>query len=511
MRSKWYFLVVGLAMVLGPSLANSQFGQPGGAGGGGFPGGGMGGAGGGRGGGGRRGAGGGGGMGGFSMDPTQMWNAMANGKEVLTRDDVANNPIMVGMFDRMGVSQITRDQFVTSVQQRMSNRGGGNAGFGGGAPGGVAAIPGAMTPGAPGAGGFGAGGFGGGRGRGQQGGMMGAGGNNPWAGMGAGGNNPWAGMGGGNNPWAGMGGGGMMGGSIDPDVMAEIRFRRMDVDGDGLLNNDEIDDALRAEHDKWDTNQDGFIDLTEFKAYFRARIAEYQLAGGQGLPMGNIQDEKKVTVYRAGKLPPNLPAWFAQYDTDADGQVGLYEWKAAGQSVAQFEQMDKNGDGFLTVEEVMKAYGLVMPKPSDQFSPGAVAMGPGGFPGGNGRQRGGPGGGGGRGGNRGMGAGGGGFPGAGGGFPGGGGSPGAGGGGGGRNRGGMGGGGGGFPGGGGGFPGGGAGGGTAGPGGAGAFPGGGAGAVPGGGGNGGGGRGRNRGGQGGQGGGAPVNPAFPEE
>ena len=31
MRSKWYFLVVGLAMVLGPSLANSQFGQPGGA------------------------------------------------------------------------------------------------------------------------------------------------------------------------------------------------------------------------------------------------------------------------------------------------------------------------------------------------------------------------------------------------------------------------------------------------------------------------------------------------
>src|SRR5438067_698799 len=120
MRSKWFFLVVGLALVLGPSLGSSQQ-QPGGfpPGGGGFGGGGAGGFGGGR------GAGGFGGGGGFSMDPTQIWNSMGGtGKEVLTKADITN-PFMQGMFDRMvqtmGITtgQITRDQFVTSMQQRM--------------------------------------------------------------------------------------------------------------------------------------------------------------------------------------------------------------------------------------------------------------------------------------------------------------------------------------------------------------------------------------------------------
>jgi len=73
-----------------------------------------------------------------------------------------------------------------------------------------------------------------------------------------------------------------------------------------------------------------------------------------GTDQAQEEEKKKPLVYRAGNLPPQLPSWFAQYDTDKDGQVGLYEWKAAGQPIARFVEMDQNGDGFLTVEEVLR-------------------------------------------------------------------------------------------------------------------------------------------------------------
>jgi Ca2+-binding EF-hand superfamily protein len=146
-------------------------------------------------------------------------------------------------------------------------------------------------------------------------------------------------------------------------------FQRYDTNGDGLLNKDEMPEALRAEIDKWDTNKDGFIDLTEFKAYFQAdfqrRMAENggwnpNWPGGgmadPAMPSTPIEEEaiKKAPVYRAGNLPQGIPSWFAQYDTDGDGQIGLYEWKASGEPLEKFRQIDKNNDGFLTIDEVMR-------------------------------------------------------------------------------------------------------------------------------------------------------------
>ena len=65
------------------------------------------------------------------------------------------------------------------------------------------------------------------------------------------------------------------------------------------------------------------------------------------------EEERRPVVYRVGSLPKELPAWFTELDTDKDGQVGLYEWKAAGRPLADFQAMDRNGDGFLTVEEAL--------------------------------------------------------------------------------------------------------------------------------------------------------------
>jgi hypothetical protein len=66
-------------------------------------------------------------------------------------------------------------------------------------------------------------------------------------------------------------------------------------------------------------------------------------------------DQKKKTATPADLLPANIPAWFKEYDTDGDGQIGLYEWKAKGHSVADFRKADLNGDGFITFEELLRS------------------------------------------------------------------------------------------------------------------------------------------------------------
>lgn len=296
---RWTFAVlVGLLITL---PAGAQFDR-GGRGGFGGPGGG-GPGGGGPGGGGR-------GMG----DPNEMFNRMANGKEVLVRSEISNE-FMQRMFDRIagqvGVTNgvITRQQFTTYMQERMS--GGGRGGPPGGGTGGPGGPPG--------------------------GGMGGPGGSQ------------------GSSPWG------------NPDAMADMFFRRMDQNGDGLLNYDEMSESLRIEREKHDTNRDGFIDQTEFKAYIQARFQNRDGQGGSGGPMGNWpgmmpqtipqieEEEQKPVVYRAGKLPKDMPSWFTQLDADNDGQIGLYEWKSSGRSFDEFDKLDRNGDGFVVVDEVLRS------------------------------------------------------------------------------------------------------------------------------------------------------------
>jgi hypothetical protein len=259
----------------------------------------------------------GGGRGGFSRDPNERWMQYTGGKPVWRRSEITD-PMQLQSFDRvagrLGITtgEITREQYIASSMQRMQQFGGGF----GGPPGGVAPPGGSPAPGGAASGGPG---------------------------------------GGGPGP--------------NVDAMAETFFQRLDKNGDGLLNYDEMPEELKAERDKWDENKDGFIDLKEFKAYLQARVQQWQAqraqAGGDGLagfvaapaPVEE-EDAPKAVAYRAGKLPPNMPAWFTQLDTDHDGQIGLYEWKAGGRPIEEFERMDLNNDGFLTPHEVMRALGL---------------------------------------------------------------------------------------------------------------------------------------------------------
>jgi hypothetical protein len=234
-------------------------------------------------------------------DPNQMWERMVGaGKDVWLRSDAQNGPGGTFFFDRIAqdqnitTGQITKQQFMNYMEQ-MRARFGQGKGPGGGGPGQPVVVS-APTP--------------------DQ-----------------------------TAQW---------------DREAEADFRQRDQNGDGKLNEDEMPRPLRNALDKWDINKDGQIDLNEYKAYYRDRMTNRMNNNQRNnvtFTTDAVVDDaplKRPDVYRYGNMPANLPAWFAEIDTDQDGQIGLYEWKAKGWPTEQFRNLDRNDDGFLTVDEVLR-------------------------------------------------------------------------------------------------------------------------------------------------------------
>lgn len=156
-------------------------------------------------------------------------------------------------------------------------------------------------------------------------------------------------------------------------------FRRLDQNGDGLLSPSEMPEGLRTELSRWDSNKDHFIEMAEYWGFYQAQLQDLsdRVASGEielkikkgGQPLFQQQPQEQETrpvVFRAGNLPKNTPDWFIRLDTDNDAQLGLYEWKASGRSIEEFQKMDRNGDGFITIEELM--HYLSQQEKSDQES-----------------------------------------------------------------------------------------------------------------------------------------------
>ncbi len=72
---------------------------------------------------------------------------------------------------------------------------------------------------------------------------------------------------------------------------------------------------------------------------------------GSDAPTG-VPGPDRGRQFKTPPLPAGLPAWFAERDQDKDGQVGMFEWPK--DELDEFAKADRNGDGYITPEELVK-------------------------------------------------------------------------------------------------------------------------------------------------------------
>jgi Ca2+-binding EF-hand superfamily protein len=148
-------------------------------------------------------------------------------------------------------------------------------------------------------------------------------------------------------------------------VQVASSFKNRDRNGDGFLQKHEMPLQLIKDLAKYVGGRDR-VDFLEYLRFCRDR--EFPLppmppsqadSGSKGSqPMTQIIDQTEIdkgpVVYRAGKLPKELPDWFEKLDMDKDGQISLYEWRKGGKSLAEFKLWDRNDDGLVTFDEVLR-------------------------------------------------------------------------------------------------------------------------------------------------------------
>jgi Ca2+-binding EF-hand superfamily protein len=166
------------------------------------------------------------------------------------------------------------------------------------------------------------------------------------------------------NPQAGEGG-------SDPNEEPDKVYRALDRNSDGVLEVEEMTTKLREERPKADGDGNGRVDKDEYRAYFRQRVvvnADTALKATEQL--SKLSGDGKPTA-QPGIGANGLPTWFADVDTDEDGQVALSEWRVAGRAIVAYQEMDLDGDGLLTKEEYarfarMKEKELAPPPPGNK-------------------------------------------------------------------------------------------------------------------------------------------------
>jgi len=176
------------------------------------------------------------------------------------------------------------------------------------------------------------------------------GGFGPPGGFGGGFGGPPGGFGGGFGPPGGFGGGpgGPPGGRPSPDFF----FDRLDRDRDGTLNGEEIEGAgfFRGMLDRAGVKEGSSKE--DFSKGFE-RMQEERSRGEGGDRDSRGRETSYYVPKKKERVTVDLQDDYKGMDLDADGQIGMYEWREWDRgSIDDFFARDRNGDGFLTPKEI---------------------------------------------------------------------------------------------------------------------------------------------------------------
>ena len=161
----------------------------------------------------------------------------------------------------------------------------------------------------------------------------------------------------------------------DAKTKADGMWAKLDVNGDGKLDQADRDAKTAKKFDEVDTNHDGAISRDEFTAHHRGMKgpmggadmppppppgAESPMAGG---PDGPMRGHHGMRGGHGGRDMMGGPMLAMMADADRNGTVTRAEYDAAVK--AHFDAADANHDGKITREERRAAFRAMRPRARD--------------------------------------------------------------------------------------------------------------------------------------------------